>query len=140
MDELELLTIESPATSSIGTDVARERIEHVTNFIGSSFYVFMTFENDLIDRFNSLKQQWIADTRFSSNKFSTTDHPAYLQILGYGKFIIPILLNDMRENRTHWFFALSDLTGAHPIKTENRGKVDRMINDWVVWGEHEGYL
>lgn len=140
MDELELLTIDSSPTSSIGTDVTVARRETINKFLGSGFYVFWAFEKDLVERFNTLKQQWIDDTHFKSNVFSTTSHPAYLQILSYGQPMIPILLNDMKENRTHWFFALSDLTGAHPIREENRGKVDRMIEDWVVWGEHEGYL
>lgn len=86
------------------------------------------------------KYEWLDSSRYSSNTFPTTDHPAYLKILSYGDLIIPLLLNDMREHQTHWFFALNDLTGINPVRPENRGNIDRMINDWLAWGAQAGYL
>lgn len=56
-----------------------------------------------------------------------------------GKDVIPLILSKMKEEPGHWFDALTSLTGANPIKNNQRGKIKEMTNAWVKWGKRHGY-
>jgi hypothetical protein len=66
-------------------------------------------------------------------------HPSYKAILGMGQEhkeeLIDLLIQDMKDKRRQWFWALSYLAQVNPIKPEDAGRIDRMINAWVRWGE-----
>ena len=55
----------------------------------------------------------------------------YLKIISLGKDVIPLILDDWKETNLHWFHALTELTGAQPIKDENRGIIFEMKRDWI---------
>jgi len=90
-------------------------------------------------RFLDLAQQWADETAHLSSPSQKMLHPSYQAILGMGREykdeIIHLLIQDMKENRRQWFWALSYLAQANPIKPEDAGRIDRMINAWVRWAE-----
>jgi hypothetical protein len=96
-------------------------------------------ERTLKQKFLDQAQKWGDETRHLSSPNQKMLHPSYQAILGMGQEhkdeIIDLLIQDMRENRRQWFWALSYLAQANPIKPEDAGRIDRMINAWVRWAE-----
>ncbi len=91
----------------------------------------------LKQRFLDLAQQWEDETGHLSSPSQRMLHPSYKAILGMGHEhkdqIIGFLIQDMKKNRRQWFWALSYLAQANPIKPEDAGRIDRMIDAWVRW-------
>lgn len=67
-------------------------------------------------------------------------HPAYQQIIGMGPEVVPLLLRDLAETESHWFWALRVITNDNPVPPEHRGRVDRMISAWLSWGMRNNLL
>jgi len=57
-----------------------------------------------------------------------------------GPAVVPILLDDLRKTKRGWFWALKHLTQVDPVREEDRGNVDKMIDAWIGWGRKEGKL
>jgi hypothetical protein len=95
-------------------------------------------EPSLEERFRILAQQWANETGHLSSPNQKMLHPSYQAILGMGQEhreeVIDLLLRDLAENRRPWFWALSYLAQANPITPADAGRMDRMIDAWVRWG------
>jgi hypothetical protein len=94
---------------------------------------------NLKHRFLDLAQQWEDETGHLSSPNQKMLHPSYKAILGMGQEhkeeMIDLLIQDMKETRRQWFWALSYLAQANPIRPEEAGRTDRMIGAWVRWAE-----
>lgn len=90
-------------------------------------------------RFNQLAQAWKSDTALLSDLSKKSMHPAYQSIIGMGQDALPMLLRELDKYPSHWFWALRAITGANPVKPENRGRIKRMAQDWLEWGRDHGY-
>lgn len=65
----------------------------------------------------------------------------YLKIIKMGNVVVPFMLEDFRSGHNNlWFSALEKITGNNPIKEEHRGIIEFMIDDWLRWGEENGYI
>lgn len=95
---------------------------------------------DLQARFEALAQRWRKETEFHSAASALFMHPAYQEIIGLGPAVLPLILADLEKTRDHWFWALRAITGENPVSTEDRGKVERMAEQWVDWGRARGLL
>lgn len=98
------------------------------------------FQQPLSDRapgveewFRALADQWHEETDYLSGT-AVFMHPAYQQIVGMGPAVLPLLLRDLAETESHWFWALRVITNENPVPPEHRGRVDRMISAWLSWG------
>ena len=96
----------------------------------------------LAERFSEHADKWGRETEHLSSPTQIMMHPSYLAILGmakeYKNDIVRLMLNDLREHRRPWFWALSYLTEDNPIKPSDAGKLDKMIRSWVEWGKQKG--
>ena len=110
------------------------------DFIANSFYLREKFEESLEDYFEILKNLWLEETKLSSNVFITLSHPAYLRIIKLGNDILPYILDDLQQNKNHWFFALNKISGENPVKVEHVGNIDLMANDWINWGKAKNMI
>jgi hypothetical protein len=90
--------------------------------------------------FNRLAEQWHDETGHMSSAISFTQHPAYLRIIAMGPAVVPFILEDLERTQAHWFVALRLITGANPIKPEDKGKVKRLANAWIAWGRERGLV
>lgn len=90
-------------------------------------------------QFNQLANQWEAETGMLSVLSQKVLHPSYQRIIGMGEKAVPLLLKELEREPNHWFWALRAITGANPVKPENRGRVKRMAQDWLEWGRDRGY-
>ena len=93
----------------------------------------------LLTRFMQLAEDWRKNTAIYSSLDRIVSDPTYLQIIGMGRPIIPILLSELVKHPDHWFAALSSITGQDPVLTEHHGNLNAMAKDWIQWGESEEY-
>ena len=90
--------------------------------------------------FTKLADEWEQATRLVSNIAPFLEHPAYRQIIAMGPAAVPWLLARLDEGcASHWFVALSELTGAKPVPPESRGRIREMAAAWREWGRQQGY-
>jgi hypothetical protein len=88
----------------------------------------------LEEEFGRLAAKWREDTEYQSSVTRIAMHPAYQRIIGMGADAVPLILRDLEETQSQWFWALQAITGEDPVRPEDRGYVDRMISDWIRWG------
>jgi hypothetical protein len=91
-------------------------------------------------RFLMLKKEWEAGTAHLSSITEIAMHPAYQQIIGMGTIAIPFILSELKKKPGHWFWALKSITGEDPIPPEHRGHLKQMTEDWLKWGQGQGYI
>jgi hypothetical protein len=90
-------------------------------------------------RFRFLAEVWHKAVAHLSSTTTRNNHPAYQEIISLGPEVIPFLLKDMQDHLTHWFFALSKITGVNPIPASAAGNVPLMADYWLRWAEENGY-
>jgi hypothetical protein len=83
--------------------------------------------------------KWKAETLFFSSGTQITNHPDYQNIIKMGKSVIPFILIKLKEDPQHLFHALYKITGENPVQSENIGNLKAMTNDWLIWGQEQGY-
>lgn len=96
-------------------------------------------ETSLNEYFGFLVSKWKKETSHYSSISQITKHPAYKEILGLGEEVIPLLLAEIKREPCHLFNALTFLTGADPVRLDQRGKVKEMVKAWSNWGQRQGY-
>lgn len=91
------------------------------------------------ETFNHLAEQWRTETMVKSSPVEVFMHPLYLQIIGMGRDIVPLLLAETRNEPGDWFLALRSITGHDPVRDEDAGNVDNMADAWLRWAREQGY-
>ena len=91
------------------------------------------------ERFTELADLWENETVFLSNPDRITEHRAHREIVSMGESAVPLILQRMQAQGGHWFYALRAITGANPVKPDDRGKVAVMQESWLEWGKANGY-
>ena len=86
-------------------------------------------------KFLRLRDEWKAQRGPESSTQRMAMHPAYQKIIGLGPAVVPLLLPDMEENHTHWFYALRQITGANPIPQASAGNIPQMVEAWLRWAK-----
>ena len=83
---------------------------------------------------------WKDETAFTSSLSEIILHPSYQRIIGMGPEVVPLILNDLREESAFWFWALTSITGENPITEEIEGSIEEMRKAWLDWGKQENFL
>jgi hypothetical protein len=94
--------------------------------------------DELRAEFETLSDQWRRDTRHLSLISKKIVHPAYLRIVGMGEAAIPLLLESLRDNPTHWFTALRATANTDPSAVDANPSQAREA--WLSWGRSQGYI
>jgi hypothetical protein len=89
--------------------------------------------------FRRLTEEWKASHGPRSTLKSMTEHPAYRAIIGLGEPAVPFLLEELARDPDWWFGALRAITGANPVRPEDRGNLEKMADAWIQWGRSHGY-
>src|SRR5260370_35456861 len=66
-------------------------------------------------------------------------HPLYLQIIGMGQEIVPLLLRETQRQPGDWHVALRSITRLNPTKDEDSGNVVKMSDAWLRWSRQQGH-
>ena len=90
--------------------------------------------------FEELTEQWREATCFLSSLTDIVAHPAYQRIIGMGREAIPLLLDELKRQPDHLFWALKAITGEDPVPAAMRGDIRAMSEAWLAWGREHGYL
>lgn len=90
-------------------------------------------------KFAELAQQWRRDTKFLSSSDDKVLHPAYQSIIAMGPAALPLVLEELKLRRGHWFWALRFLSkGADPVP-EN-ANIEEAREAWLTWGRQRGHI
>jgi len=96
-------------------------------------------QSKLEAEFNRLAEEWRTETRMLSLVTHKSMHPTYQRIIGMGKPVIPLILQDIEQKPDHWFWALRAITGENPVKPEQVGRMKLMAQAWIQWAKEHGY-
>jgi hypothetical protein len=96
-------------------------------------------DEDIEARFKRLADIWEAAVSHHSSTSLQNSHPAYLEIVGMGQQVVPLLLRDLRLTGRPWFAALKAITCADPVAAEDRGNATKVSTAWLNWGREHGY-
>ncbi|WP_414513389.1 hypothetical protein [Nostoc sp. PCC 9305] len=103
-------------------------------------YVYPVIKTAEIETtFSELAEQWRRETGMLSVASKISMHPAYQRIIGMGQPVVPLIMRELEREPDHWFWALSAITGANPVKAEQRGRLQQMAVAWIEWGKANGY-
>ncbi|MHC5936689.1 hypothetical protein [Nostoc sp.] len=111
------------------------KAKQTTNRLSS----YLLRQAELKDTFIKLTNQWRSETKHMSLMSDIILHTAYQQIIGMGTDAVPLILEELSREPEHWFWALRSITGANPIKPEDRGRLKKMAEAWLDWGRKHGY-
>jgi hypothetical protein len=89
--------------------------------------------------FQRLAEEWKASRGPATTGRIMTEHPAHKAIIELGEPAVPLLLEELDREPDHWFAALRAITGANPVRPEDRGDLARMAESWIEWGRSNGY-
>jgi hypothetical protein len=89
------------------------------------------------EKFRALARVWI-DYNFGRS-VSQFHHAAYLQIIGMGMPVVPLLLQDLANGAGDWLVALKYITGAKVTTPEMRGNFQAIQQAWINWGQANGF-
>ena len=89
--------------------------------------------------FRRLTEEWKASRGPRTTARAMAEHPAYRSIIGLGEPAIPLILDELVRDVDHWFSALKAITGANPVRPEDRGNLVKMAESWIEWGRANGY-
>jgi len=88
--------------------------------------------------FNQLANKWYAETRKQSSAEQMILHPAYQQIIGMGKDVLPFIFRELKKTRAHWIWALAMI--LRDDKAKPGMKFREAVDAWLAWGENNGYF
>jgi hypothetical protein len=95
---------------------------------------------DLREQFRRLADEWREKSRHMSNTAQMAMLRPYQRIIGMGAPAVPLILEELRREPDHWFWALEAITGENPVPPEVAGQVRQMAQAWVMWGTRRGYV
>lgn len=65
------------------------------------------------------------------------DAGLYQRIIGMGMPVVPLILEELRREPHHWYWALEAITEQDPVPQEARGKIRDMATVWLAWGKSQ---
>ena len=99
---------------------------------------FLYEPGELEREFNVLADEWRQQTAMLSFVDKKVMHPAYQRIIGMGKQVVPLILRELQERPSYWFWALKSITGADPVKPGDT--FAKAAAAWIDWGKAQGYI
>ena len=95
---------------------------------------------DLQLHFKRLAETWEAETAHLSLVSQKAMHPSYQRIIGMGRRAIPLILERLSAQPSHWFWALRAISGDDAVRPEDNGRFDAMREAWLTWGRKRRLL
>ena len=92
------------------------------------------------ERFRRLADEWKDQARYLSNSARMAMLQPYQRIIGMGMPVVPLILEKLRREPDHWFWALDAITEQNPVPPEVLGKIQQMADAWIEWGIKQGLI
>lgn len=96
----------------------------------------VTNQRQLRRVFDELRRQWRNDTKYISSATQICEHPAYQKIIAIGEPMLPFIIEEVRNERGHWFYALHKITGFVPDNIQNL-PFAQIRQAWLDWFENQ---
>jgi hypothetical protein len=92
--------------------------------------------------FNTLAEQWRSETAHLSLASEKANNFAYHQIMAMGEKVLPLILRELKNRPSDWFWALRAIARdkAPEIPPEAQGRVRRIAEIWLEWGKLHGHV
>jgi hypothetical protein len=133
------LAAEAPSANTWWTHEARTLAAGAWLAQSAVQYVIRRQDIDrLAELFASLVETWTTETMFVSAGSAIVLHPAYQRIVGLGYPVVPLILRELQERPSHWFSALTAITGEDPA--DSNADFNGRVQAWLAWGRERGYL
>lgn len=129
------------AVSAVGASTQSVQLQRqLNNLTGYFAFPASSRRDPRRERFRSLAQQWRNETQWLSSTTQIAMNPAYQAIIGMGAEALPMILEDLRQNSGHWYWALKAISNEDPVVPRDRGSVKKMKGAWLKWGETKGLV
>jgi hypothetical protein len=92
---------------------------------------------DFVSRFYRLVRRWRAETAYVSSATDMFEHPAFVEIVGMGRKLIRLIIDELRQQPDHLVGALVRITGQNPVLMHDRGDVYAMATAWIEWYQRQ---
>jgi hypothetical protein len=92
------------------------------------------------ERFHRLATEWKAQAGYLSDSRRMAMLQPYQAIIGMGLPVVPLILEELRHEPHHWYWALESITGENPVPSDVNGDMRRIREAWLEWGRREGLL
>jgi hypothetical protein len=123
----------------VGADAGAVNVQRENTVLLQQVLVYRDYL-DTTRRFRSLTEQWRQTSRWLSSVHAMVANPAYLQIVGMGSPVVPLILEELQRRPDHWFPALGAITGENPVNEADAGNIRRMTAAWLEWGRSRGLV
>lgn len=124
-----------------------DRVQRQIDILAIEDHLEKVFENKQINKtkeleseFRELAEQWYVDTLHLTAYWEIVLHPAYQNIIGLGRDVIPFILLELKDFQAEWFWALQALSRENPVTSEIEGNRSEMAKVWLSWGKRKGYI
>ena len=108
-------------------------------YLGESSASQFLYENWELEKvFRQLVDKWDEETQFFSDLKEVVLHSAYQGMIGLGPQVIPLILREMQERPSEWFWALRAVSRENPAEL-CRG-TQQITVAWLEWGKQKGYI
>jgi len=125
------ITIEQPIGVSRESEITlKEMLDSLKDY-----YFMPISRRSATEEFYSLVSEWRKDVKHLSSITEMAMHPAYQQIIGMGKNVLPLIFSELETRPNHWFWALKAITGEDPIQPNQRGNIPQMTQTWLNWAK-----
>lgn len=81
-------------------------------------------------KFETLKNNWLEETRFSSSTTDIVENKNYQQIIKMKLDALPYIFADLKKNPNHWNFALKQITDNDPA-ADCKGNIKEEQQKWL---------
>ena len=114
----------------------KSKAKNVRSTLGT-YSVQELSDDELRTLFAHLSKKWKRETAHISMTLDIMSHPAYMQIIGLGTRVLPLILRDLQETHSHWFDALAAITRTSPTKVMESGNISTMVSFWLKWAHRK---
>ena len=82
--------------------------------------------------FNENYNKWYEGTKYLSSS-KIYDNEYYRNIVSLGVYVIPCIIEKLKESPVQLFEALAEITGEDPVPENHWGDMEKMAEDWINW-------
>jgi hypothetical protein len=102
-------------------------------------FPFVRRSESLRLRFERLRDQWLEESAVHSLLDYVCTLKSYQEIIGMGRDVVPLLLEELERRPDRWFWALQSITGVDPVPAASRGRMKEMTAVWLEWGRRNNF-
>jgi hypothetical protein len=92
------------------------------------------------ERFHRLATEWKQQSGYLSDSRRMAMLRPYQEIIGMGLAVVPLILEELRAEPHHWYWALEAITGEDPVPADVDGDMGRVRDAWLEWGRKQGLI